>query len=84
MLKALYPFKGKGPNELDLQVGDKMTLIKKYNDVWYWVEMNGKKGYVPASYVTVDDNPPLVRSASGILAREENSINTTVYSTRNK
>jgi hypothetical protein len=52
-LKALYDFNGNGIDELTFHAGDVISVIDPESDGWYRGELNGKKGYVPASYVTV-------------------------------
>jgi hypothetical protein len=52
-LQAVYDFNGNGIDELTFHTGDVISVIDPESDGWYRGELNGKKGYVPASYVTV-------------------------------
>jgi hypothetical protein len=50
-LKALFDCGGNGVDELAFRTGDIMFVVKDAADSWYEAELNGKKGFVPESYV---------------------------------
>jgi len=50
-LKALYDCKGNGVDELDFRAGDLIYIVKDAVDGWYEGELNGRIGFVPATYV---------------------------------
>jgi len=51
--KVLYKFESRSSSELQVSAGDVVKIINKKGEShgWWKVEMNGKLGYVPASYV---------------------------------
>lgn len=50
-LRALHDFPGNGLDELGFRAGDIINVSKDEVDGWYEGELNGKKGFVPATYV---------------------------------
>ncbi len=50
-LKALYECTGNSPEELSFQVGDIIEMVKDESEGWYEGRLNGKVGFVPATYV---------------------------------
>ena len=38
--------------QLDLHKGDKVFILDRVNDKWWWVELNGKAGYAPANHLS--------------------------------
>ena len=38
--------------QLDLHEGDKVFILDKVNDKWWWVELNGKPGYAPVNHLS--------------------------------
>ncbi|CAL8371083.1 unnamed protein product [Arctogadus glacialis] len=49
--KALYPYEGKEPGDLQFTKGDIIILRRKVDDNWYHGELNGCHGFLPASYI---------------------------------
>ena len=37
--------------QLTFEEGDRIHILEKSNDVWWWAELEGTVGYIPASYV---------------------------------
>jgi hypothetical protein len=56
-VRALYAYQARGPNELSIQVGEEVTVVKTDEKGLWWQGDNGiKKGWFPASYVQrIDD-----------------------------
>ncbi|XP_064635720.1 uncharacterized protein LOC135492918 isoform X3 [Lineus longissimus] len=48
---ALYNFKGREKDDLDLRAGWRVSAIDKSDHDWWKGQCNGKVGYFPASYV---------------------------------
>ncbi len=48
---GLYNFEGIGQNELPFKAGDMITVLDKEGE-WYLAELNGRRGYVPANYIS--------------------------------
>ncbi|XP_005857597.1 PREDICTED: nostrin isoform X3 [Myotis brandtii] len=51
LCKALYSFQARQDDELDLEVGDIVTIHRKQEEGWWFGSLNGKKGLFPAAYV---------------------------------
>jgi len=51
MLKAMFDCKGNGIDELAFKTGDLIAILKNEQDGWYEGELNGQRGFVPATYV---------------------------------
>lgn len=70
-MKAIYDFNGDNANELNLYVGDVVTVIEEIDDGWWMGELydaNGNKqqGLFPSNYVEEMSPPPMpVRPVSG-------------------
>uniref|UniRef100_A0A8C3X3F1 Dynamin-binding protein n=1 Tax=Catagonus wagneri TaxID=51154 RepID=A0A8C3X3F1_9CETA len=52
---AVYSFKARNPNELSVSANQRLKILE-FKDVtgnteWWLAEVNGKKGYVPSSYI---------------------------------
>ncbi|KAK2499995.1 hypothetical protein MC885_018507, partial [Smutsia gigantea] len=52
---AVYTFKARNPNELSVSANQRLKILE-FKDVmgnteWWLAEVNGKKGYVPSSYI---------------------------------
>lgn len=39
--------------QLDLHDGDQVVVLEKVNEKWWWVELEGKVGYAPTSYLSL-------------------------------
>ncbi|KAM7104484.1 nostrin isoform 2-T2 [Molossus nigricans] len=50
LCKALYSFQARQDDELNLEIGDIVTIHKK-EEGWWFGSLNGKKGHFPAAYV---------------------------------
>mmetsp|Transcript_28371 Transcript_28371/g.69116 ORF Transcript_28371/g.69116 Transcript_28371/m.69116 type:complete len:1017 (+) Transcript_28371:228-3278(+) len=50
--KGLYDFTAEEEEELTFKAGDMMRILEQ-DPEWWVAEINGKKGFVPANYVTV-------------------------------
>jgi len=74
-LKAKFACPGNGIDELTFNAGDIMFMVKEERDGWFEAEFNGKKGFVPASYVEVirvkRQGGPAVASRAGGAALEQ-------------
>ncbi|KAJ3279401.1 hypothetical protein HK104_001500 [Borealophlyctis nickersoniae] len=60
---AIYPFHAETPDELDLDFGTVVTVVKiggrddeTGNDWWYGATRNGKRGWFPGSYVQTEED----------------------------
>ncbi|XP_042907887.1 E3 ubiquitin-protein ligase SH3RF3 isoform X3 [Parasteatoda tepidariorum] len=51
--KALYPYEAKVPGDLTFKKGDVIILRKRVDQNWFYGELGGKSGFVPASFVQV-------------------------------
>ncbi|KAG8196985.1 hypothetical protein JTE90_013133 [Oedothorax gibbosus] len=51
--KALYPYEAKVPGDLTFKKGDVIILRKRADQNWFYGELGGKSGFVPASFVQV-------------------------------
>ncbi|XP_056411992.1 E3 ubiquitin-protein ligase SH3RF3 isoform X3 [Hyla sarda] len=49
--KALYAYEGKEPGDLKFNKGDIIILRRKVDENWYHGELNGNRGFFPASYI---------------------------------
>lgn len=52
---AVYTFNARNPNELSVSASQRLKILE-FKDVmgnteWWLAEVNGKKGYVPSSYI---------------------------------
>ena len=53
-MKAAYPFAARNPDELNLDEGDVITVLRQEDEHWWVGEMrDGRQGYFPASYTTL-------------------------------
>ncbi|XP_028402688.1 jouberin-like [Dendronephthya gigantea] len=56
MAKAAYPFSARNPDELNLDEGDVITVLRQEDEHWWVGEMkDGRQGYFPASYTKMMD-----------------------------
>ncbi|XP_072413258.1 SH3 domain-containing protein 19 isoform X1 [Chiloscyllium punctatum] len=51
--KALYDFSGENTDELDLKVGDMITILEHVDSDWLKGELHGKEGIFPRSFVQI-------------------------------
>ncbi|EFA78234.1 myosin IB [Heterostelium album PN500] len=51
-VKALYDYDAASQDELSFKEGDQIVIIQKDNGGWWEGELRGKKGWVPANYVS--------------------------------
>ncbi|XP_041857872.1 protein arginine N-methyltransferase 2 [Melanotaenia boesemani] len=51
---ALSDFTGSGSEQLSFSTGDKLLVHAKSSAEWWWAELEGVIGYVPASYLCKD------------------------------
>ncbi|XP_075446421.1 E3 ubiquitin-protein ligase SH3RF3 isoform X2 [Ascaphus truei] len=49
--RALYTYEGKEPGDLKFNKGDIIMLRRKVDENWYHGELNGNRGFFPASYI---------------------------------
>ncbi|KAG8452030.1 hypothetical protein GDO86_003999, partial [Hymenochirus boettgeri] len=49
--RALYTYEGKEPGDLKFTKGDIIILRRKVDENWYHGELNGNRGFFPASYI---------------------------------
>lgn len=40
--------------QLSFRKGDVLKILDRNSEHWWWAELNGQVGYVPASYFTTD------------------------------
>ncbi|XP_046543789.1 LOW QUALITY PROTEIN: protein arginine N-methyltransferase 2-like [Haliotis rubra] len=52
LVYALSSFKGLGRDQLSFTTGDKICILTKTNDDWWWGEKDGCQGYVPVNHLT--------------------------------
>jgi hypothetical protein len=50
-LRALYDFKGNGIDELSFKAGDVIFVVQDEREGWFQGELNGKRGFLPSTYV---------------------------------
>lgn len=48
---ALYDYQEKSPQEVSMKKGDVLTLLNSSNKDWWKVEVNDRQGFVPATYI---------------------------------
>lgn len=53
-VRAIYDHKAEIKEEINIQCGDKLTLIDSSKQ-WWLVKKNGKFGYVPNNFVEIDN-----------------------------
>jgi hypothetical protein len=65
---ALYDYNALGVNELSISKDDVLTVFKKYQH-WLMAEVDGRTGWVPTCYVSLEDhtNDPV---SDGVLYEE--------------
>ncbi|GBP38849.1 Uncharacterized protein B0303.7 [Eumeta japonica] len=51
---VLYNFESSELGDLGLREGDKVKVLKKINEDWYYGECGGRRGQFPASYVDIN------------------------------
>ncbi|KAI1301632.1 E3 ubiquitin-protein ligase SH3RF3 [Halotydeus destructor] len=56
--KAIYTYDGKQEGDLKFKKGDTIILRKRIDSNWFHGELNGKQGFLPASYIQVLTPPP--------------------------
>ncbi|XP_069589182.1 nostrin [Ranitomeya imitator] len=49
--RVLYPYEPQRADELSLEKGDCVIILRKVDDGWWYGTLNGKKGYFPSTYV---------------------------------
>lgn len=58
---AMYPFVARNSHEVSLQAGQPVTVLeapdKKGNPEWSLVEVDGRRGYVPSSFLARAPSP---------------------------
>ena len=47
---ALYDYESENPDDLCFSTGDVLIILEKSESGWWTGELNGKKGFVPATY----------------------------------
>lgn len=55
LMSALDDFLSSGKGQLSFKKHDTLRILQKTNDIWWWAELNGCYGYVPASYFVDSD-----------------------------
>lgn len=79
-VKALYTYKGKSARELPIRRGDILVLLNSANKDWWKVELDGKQGFVPSSYVRKIETPPTPVPPSPSLLSMSVSVDDSVAS----
>eukprot|EP00117_Sycon_ciliatum_P006155 scpid25991/ scgid9812/ Sorbin and SH3 domain-containing protein 1; Ponsin; SH3 domain protein 5; SH3P12; c-Cbl-associated protein len=78
LAKARYSFQAESIRELSLSKGDEVTLIRKVDKNWYeGMLMPGLKGIIPASYLEVIDDVPIMKktpSSSDVILPDSKKI----------
>ncbi|XP_028291076.1 protein arginine N-methyltransferase 2 isoform X2 [Gouania willdenowi] len=54
---ALADFSGDGKDQLRFLCGDRLLVHAKLSAEWWWAELRGVRGYVPASYLREGEAP---------------------------
>ena len=49
---VLIPYVYTNSVQLDLHEGDKVFILDRVNEKWWWVELNGKPGYAPVNHLS--------------------------------
>jgi hypothetical protein len=73
-LRALYDFKGNGIDELSFKAGDVIFVVQEEREGWYQGELNGKRGFLPATYVErmkVQKKGPTTKGNVGLRIEEK-------------
>lgn len=73
LCKALYSFQARQDDELNLEVGDIVTVHSKQEEGWWFGSLNGKKGHFPAAYVQE------LPSNAGYTGMKQDSQHTALY-----
>ncbi|XP_013777045.2 LOW QUALITY PROTEIN: spectrin beta chain, non-erythrocytic 1-like [Limulus polyphemus] len=75
-VKALYPFSGKG---IEMQKGEVLLLLQKANADWWSVrKLDGRNGFVPATYVKEIEPKIIQKSVKKKLKPEKIKVKKTV------
>ncbi|XP_071788422.1 proline-serine-threonine phosphatase-interacting protein 1-like [Asterias amurensis] len=48
---AKFDYEAQGDEELDIKAGDILIIVNRDDDTWWYAEINGKRGHVPADYL---------------------------------
>ena len=73
---ALYDYEAQNEHQLSFKKDDKMNLIEKSQEQWWKVELNGKQGMVPITYIKEEgapEAPNMNASVSASTTRESKS-----------
>uniref|UniRef100_H3AP45 Intersectin 1 (SH3 domain protein) n=1 Tax=Latimeria chalumnae TaxID=7897 RepID=H3AP45_LATCH len=62
--QALYPWRAKKDNHLNFNKNDIITVLEQ-QDMWWFGEVRGQKGWFPKSYVKLISGPPPEPTPSG-------------------
>lgn len=65
--QALYPWRAKKDNHLNFNKSDVITVLEQ-QDMWWFGEVQGQKGWFPRSYVKLVSGPS--RRAARYLVEE--------------
>ncbi|XP_022084607.1 proline-serine-threonine phosphatase-interacting protein 1-like isoform X2 [Acanthaster planci] len=48
---AKFDYDAQGPEEMSIKAGDILTIIDREDETWWYAELDGRKGHVPAEYL---------------------------------
>jgi len=65
--RAIYDYQAHRPDELSISIGEEFIVESKGQDGWWYVNMNGIKGFIPGNYVTE------IAGASAHITRDPNA-----------
>ncbi|XP_034041677.1 protein arginine N-methyltransferase 2 [Thalassophryne amazonica] len=55
---AVSDFTGSGSDQLTFSTGDRLLVFVKPSSEWWWAELRGVTGYVPAGYLRPEEEDP--------------------------
>ena len=65
---ALFDYTARRPNELSIHRGSQVTILNKRDPQWWLCRVGDREGYIPASYVAVEQTTsPLAYKSVGII-----------------
>ena len=62
----LFDYAARRPNELSINRGSQVTVLNKRDAQWWLCKAGDREGYIPASYVALEQSPLTYKSV-GII-----------------